>query len=479
MNKLIDMIVLNALAAFGAQVYNDATTIDELQDQLLDLNEKAESIQAAADAEQRDLTQDEQEEIDGIFREFKNIENSIERRERINAQGVKLAARVGRQTDPVVTDDDNDAPQASAAAPGKRGGSFAVMPVAQKGKWGFKSFGDFAMSVRSAAMPNNGGRIDPRLMQNAPTTYSSEGVGADGGFLVPPDFRTTIMEAVMAETSLLGRTDGMTSNANSLVLPKDTSSNWQTSGGIQAYWEGEADQMTQSKLNLSSDQVRLNKLTALVPVTEELLDDASAVDSYLRKKVPEKFDFKINNAIVNGTGAGMPLGFMNSGALITVAKESGQSAATLVFENIVNMYSRMQATSRSNAIWLVNQDIEPQLLSMGFPTSGTAVPVYLPPGGLSASPYGSLMGRPVIPTEAAQTLGTTGDISFVDLTQYLTAVKTQGIRTDVSIHLWFDYDVMAYRFIFRVAGQPWLDAAIDPLNGSVTHSPFVTLATRS
>jgi len=476
-HTFFDLAILHLLAAFGADALADAVTIEDLQDQLLDLNEQAEAIQAAADAESRELTEDEQNQIDAVFVDFKKVEANIERRERINNQTESLKQRLGRQTDPQAVADPQDGdPQ---AAPRHRGAYMAPAPAAQKGKWGFKSFGDFALSVRSAAMPNNAGRVDPRLMQNAPTTYSSEGVGADGGYLVPPDFRTTIMEAVMAETSLLGRTDGMTSNSNSLVLPKDTTSNWDTTGGIQAYWEGEADQLAQSKLSLQSDQVRLNKLTALVPVTEELLDDASAVDSYLRKKVPEKFDFKINNAIVNGTGAGMPLGFMNSGALITIAKEAGQVADTIVFENIVNMYSRMLASSRGSSVWLVNQDIEPQLMTMGFPTSATATPVFLPPGGLSASPYASLMGRPVIPTEAAQTLGDAGDISLVDLSQYMSVIKTQGIRTDVSIHLWFDYDVMAYRFIFRVAGQPWLDAPIQPKNGPNTRSPFVTLAARA
>lgn len=132
-------------------------------------------------------------------------------------------------------------------------------------------------------------------------------------------------------------------------------------------------------------------------------------------------------------------------------------------------------------MWLINQDIEPQLLTLAFPTTVTtaAVPVYLPPGGLSASPYGMLMGRPVIPTEACQTLGDAGDIILTDLTQYLTAVKTSGIRQDVSMHLWFDYDMTAFRFVMRVAGQPWWGSAISPKNGSATRSCVVSLAARA
>jgi HK97 family phage major capsid protein len=89
------------------------------------------------------------------------------------------------------------------------------------------------------------------------------------------------------------------------------------------------------------------------------------------------------------------------------------------------------------------------------------------------------LGRPIIPTQACQTLGDKGDIIFADLSQYMTAVKTGGLRTDVSIHLWFDYDTLAYRFILRIAGQPWWSSSISPKNGSNTLSPFVTLDERA
>jgi HK97 family phage major capsid protein len=61
-------------------------------------------------------------------------------------------------------------------------------------------------------------------------------------------------------------------------------------------------------------------------------------------------------------------------------------------------------------------------------------------------------------------IGSAGDIILVDLSQYLTAVKTGNVRVDVSMHLWFDYDVMAYRFILRLAGMPWWEKVITPLN---------------
>ena len=63
--------------------------------------------------------------------------------------------------------------------------------------------------------------------------------------------------------------------------------------------------------------------------------------------VAEEFGFKIDDAILRGTGAGQPLGILKSGALVTVAKESGQTDKITV-ENLVKMWSRLWSRSRGN-----------------------------------------------------------------------------------------------------------------------------------
>lgn len=487
---LIDTTAVEAFARLfpHARVLADGTTIAQLQERLLELNEEAESLQAAADAEKRALTEDEQTKIDSIFAEFGEVESDIKRRERIQAQTARLAERVGRRADPndVVVDNadgQNGARREQHSRPPRM--QLRELRDPNGVRWGWSNLGEFALAVR-AAHPRAGSRIDPRLIANAPTSFGQEGVGEDGGFAVPPDFRTAIMTKVLGEASLLGRTDQLTSGSNTVVFPKDETTPWQSSGGIQAFWEGEANQFTQSKPNLGSQTYRLNKLTALVPVTEELMDDAPGMDSYLRRKVPEKFDSKINTAIVRGPGAGVPLGILNAACLITIAKEASQAADTIKAQNIFNMYSRMYAPSRATSIWLINQDIEPQLFQMTLAVLNVAgtenvggVPVYLPANGLAGSPNGSLMGRPIIPVEACSTLGSVGDIILSDLSQYMTIAKTGGIRQDVSMHLWFDYDTLAFRFIMRLAGAPWWGKAITPQNGPNTRSCFVTLAERA
>jgi len=446
--------------------------IDTLQGDLLDLNEQVNNIQAKADGEQRELTEDETTEVERLMSSFETKTAEIERRERMQAQATKLTESFGRKTEP----DGDPEPAAQARRVPARPRN------EDHGKWGWRSFGEFAASVRTGSA--KAGTVDPRLIANAPTTYGSEGVGEDGGFAVPPDFRTEIMEKVLGEESLLARTDQMTTASNSITFPADETTSWDSSGGIQAYWSDEAAQITQSKPSLKEKQVRLHKLACLVPVTEELLEDASSLDGYLRRKVPQKFDYKIQNAILRGSGAGQPVGILNSDCLVSVAKVTStspiQAADTIRYQNIVDMWSRMYAPCRSRSVWLINQDIEPQLFTMQFTEAANSpVPVYMPANGAAGSPYATLMGRPVVPVESASTLGDKGDIILADMSQYLSVTKTGGVRSDVSIHLYFDYDTAAYRFIMRVAGMPWWESAIDPANGTNTRSCFVTLDERA
>jgi HK97 family phage major capsid protein len=88
------------------------------------------------------------------------------------------------------------------------------------------------------------------------------------------------------------------------------------------------------------------------------------------------------------------------------------------------------------------------------------------------------MGKEIIWTEQASTLGTTGDLMLIDFTQYLIGQKSGGgIKFAKSIHLKFDYDQTAFRFVMRLDGQPWWPSVFTPKRGD-TQSPFVALETR-
>jgi HK97 family phage major capsid protein len=209
--------------------------------------------------------------------------------------------------------------------------------------------------------------------------------------------------------------------------------------------------------------------------------DVGALEGVIKEGFIGEFGFLLDDAIINGTGAGQPLGILNAGCLVSVAKESGQTAATVVAENVIKMYSRLFASSRANAVWLINQAVEPQLFQMSLAVGTAGVPVYMPAGGLSAQPYGTLFGRPVLPVEQCAALGTVGDILFADLTGGYVLAEKNGVQAASSIHVRFNYDEQVFRFVLRVDGQPVRATALTPYKGGsgATQSHFVALATRA
>lgn len=461
-------------------------TIEELRERIASLKGDNDAIYAKCAAEKRDCTEEEGRQIDTNLAAMEDAVKNIERLTKDKQFHDLLNQPTGRVTQPAQPASDPEREQNLNPAPRRPTITPVPNPIFEKTA-GFKSLGEMALHVRRSCM--EGGVTDPRLERlAAASTYGSEGSGADGGFAVPTEFRTAIMQTVLGEDSLASMCDQVTTSGNTFTCPVDETSPWQTSGGILASWDGEANAASQSKPALQERTIKLNKLRCLVPMTDELLEDASAMDSYLRRKAPEKISFKLNLAIVQGTGSGQPLGILGSSALVTVSKNSPQTADTITGKNITQMYSRLYSRSRSNAVWLINPDVQAELLKLSMPgtdDAGNAVTgwgslVYMPPNGLSASPYGTLMGRPVIPTEACETLGDKGDILFVDLAQYLLLLKGgTNPRVDTSMHLWFDQDLTAFKFVLRVGGMPWWSTTLAGRdNANSTYSPYVALEAR-
>jgi HK97 family phage major capsid protein len=314
-------------------------------------------------------------------------------------------------------------------------------------------------------------------------TGMSEGNAPSAGFLVGTDRVATLIERVYDVGSLLGRVamDPISSGSNSMVYyaeDETSRANGYRRGGIRAYWAAEAGTVTASAPKFREVELKLMKAMALVYATSEMLADAATLESYIMRNLPEELRFLVENAVVNGTGAGQPLGIMGSSALISVAKETGQAADTVVAQNVIKMFARMWTRGLRNGIWLMSGDVWPQLFQMVMAVGTGGVPVFLPPGGMSVAPYGSLLGRPIEPVEYCPVLGDLGDLVFFDPSQYQ-MINKGGVQTASSIHVKFVYDESCFRFIWRVNGAPLWNAALTPFNGGATVSPFVGLAARA
>lgn len=319
-------------------------------------------------------------------------------------------------------------------------------------------------------------------VQNA-ATGSSANVPADGGFFIGTERSREIMKLIHDGGQIIKNctTFEIGKGNDSLEIPylEETSrATGSRFGGIQVYRKGETEAPTNKEPDFGMWECRLEDLKAHVYITDRLLNNATGLESVIRECMPQEFTFKVEDEIFNGKGGAQCKAIIGDNSSVTISKETGQEADTVVFENILKMYSRMWGRSRPNAAWYYNQDVEPQLFSLCLNVGTGGVPVFMPASGINGSPYSTLFGRPLIPVEQASTLGDLGDIIFADMSQYA-LVQQGGLKEASSIHVRFLYDEMVFKFNMRINGRPKLKSAITPYKGTNTLAPFVMIEARA
>ena len=307
-----------------------------------------------------------------------------------------------------------------------------------------------------------------------------EGQGDQGGFLVPEEFRAELMTLALENAVVRPLATVIPMSGPTFKVPtiRDTSHASSVFGGVTATWVPESGTIGQTEPTFSQVVLTALKLTGSTRVANELIrDSAIGIQPLINTLFSEAIRYFEDDAFLNGIGGAQPVGILNADALVTVAKEVGQTASTFVFENVVKMFSRMLPESMSRAVWVMNSTVMPELygLSLNVGTGGSAM--FIANGGIGGTPGSTLLGRPIIFTEKTQALGTAGDIRLVDFSHYLIGDR-QSIELAVSEHSRFLTDETEFRLIQRVDGRPWLDSALTPKNGD-TLSPFVQLATRA
>lgn len=435
--------------------------IRELQARKATLVTAMRTLNEQASAEARDLNDEEISKFDSLRAQAAAVDAAIKReQDLVDMEAAQVAAG-----GVVIRDDAHIETAENRAADLQRG---------------FRSFGDFSKAVIRAGSRN--GVVDQRLGFNAaaPSTTAAEGVGADGGFMIPPAYSTELFRLSLLDSALLPYTSNVNVDGNSMVFPKTEQTPWGTNG-VRAYWQAEASAATATKPVLGTQALRLHKLMALVPLTDELMADSSALQTEVPGLVADSIKWKVNEAILFGNGNGQPLGaLLSSGPAVTQAKDTGQATNTLTVSNLFNMLSRLPNANAQNAIWLIHPTVIPLLgtLVLG------QIPVFLPGGmanvgSLGQIPvFGTLLGRPIILSHHAAAVSTAGDVQLLDLSYYRTITKADGVTTATSLHLYFDADATALRVTFRVDGSPKIAAAISPAKGSTTLSPFIQLGAR-
>lgn len=435
------------------------TKIEELRQKLASFKEKGRALLKKAEDENRDLTDAEADAADRIKADVANVQAAIVAEER------RLEAARSFED--------------AAGTPTARPVPAGAIDRDEEARGGFRNTADFAVAVRTASLP--GGHTDERLARlyrpgAAPANFHQEAGGSAGeGYLVPPAMSQRIWENTFNQPDLLSLSNPLPTGSREVKGIGDESTPWGSSG-IQANWRAEGSQMSASKIATKPRSTTLHELYAYVLATGEMLDDAPLLNSRIESGAARAISWKASDAIMWGNGVGKPMGFMNSAALVTVAKESGQAADTIVAANLLKMLSRLLMTPGARPFWIANSQTIPQLATM---TIGNQ-PMWIPAGQIDQPIRGTLLGYPVVYSEHCTALGDLGDIALVDFNGYESYRRSSAPEAASSIHLYFDYNIEAFRWIFRFGGQPYLSAPVAGAKANVdTKSHFVTLAARA
>lgn len=309
--------------------------------------------------------------------------------------------------------------------------------------------------------------------------FGSSTVPSDGGFLIPETLRSTLLQVALEMAIVRPRATVIPMETLRVPFPTidETTHAGSVYGGMIGYWTEEAGELTDSSAKFGRVVLDAKKLTGYSEVPNELfLDSVISFAAFLGTAWPRAIAFFEDLAFFSGTGVGEPLGFLRAPAAVSVAKESGQPADTIVWENLAKMYARMLPSSLGSAVWVANINTFPELATMALSVGTGGGPIWLRNG--DEGPPMTILGRPVAFTEKAATIGDAGDINFVDFSYYLLGDR-QTMSLETSPHFKFKNDQTAVRIIERVDGRPWIKSAITPAVGTDTLSPFVKIAERA
>jgi HK97 family phage major capsid protein len=439
--------------------------IKRLHDRRAALVKQSEAIlEKAAKEDDRELSAEESAAIESNRSELEKLAASIKREE--DLQAFAASGQVVAVDGPLQT----AGPLAGSVRP-----AFAEDP-----RCGFKSPREFLMAVlQNSDGPSTAAR-DERLRFLAAAGSDEQGGYADpyGGFLVPTGFAPDFLQLQPEDDPISSRVTNIPMTSPRVEIPArvDKDHTTSVSGGLIVTRRSETQSQNASRMQMEKVVMAAYSLFGLAYATEEILTDSPiSFVKILEAGFRDQFTYRLTDERLNGTGVGEFEGIMNSPAMIQVAKDTNQAAATVSSTNVINM--RSQCWHYDRAIWLANHDCLPQLIQLAIlSASGFPISIYHP--ALTEDRPDMLLGRPIVYTEYCQSCGTAGDLVLANWAEYLEGTYEQ-MQSAASIHVRFVNHERTFKFWLRNAGKGWWRSPLTPKNSTKKLSPFVTLATRS
>jgi len=297
-------------------------------------------------------------------------------------------------------------------------------------------------------------------------TAMGESGGTVGGYIVPPDYTTRLLDVVSEYSFIYPRATVVPMESRQTLAPKIDVETAQAAGtapyfgGVLFQW-GSEQAPKESEPAFRQMQLTAWDLQGYANVSNQWLGDTGpAGEEYLIKLFGRAAGWYMEYAFLSGKGAGsqMPLGVVNAPAALTVSRQTGSQ---ITVQDVASMDASLLPFSYPSAIWATGPDCLKYI---------EQITTYFI--NLAGQKY--LSGHPLFVTDKLPALGTKGDLVLFDPTLYTVGMR-QEVLVDVSEHVAFQTYQTVFRVWLRCDGMPQLSSKVTLADGTRTASPYVVL----
>lgn len=189
-----------------------------------------------------------------------------------------------------------------------------------------------------------------------------EAIDSLGGYLVPEDFRSTLIERLPGKTVVRSRANVMTTSRDVLTMTKVTGGTSRYKGAARVKWVDETPAAGASETNATFGPVAIpiHTVMATVNLSRNLLEDVAInLDSYLAGELSTASAIDEDEKFLVAAGAGTPLGVLPGGGAPTdpdITTVNSGNASALTADGVVKMPFGLPAQYRqAGGTWVFNK----------------------------------------------------------------------------------------------------------------------------
>ena len=261
--------------------------------------------------------------------------------------------------------------------------------------------------------------------------------------LVPQEFSAVLQQLPFDVPSVLDRVTVVPSVTGTVTWPALVQTTGNEFGGVAFQWLGEGAEKPETEPEFEQLEISTHELSGYTEISERLLSRSSInLETLLATLYRGAMVYTIDNAILQGSGTGQPLGIVNTAGINLVTRNTDN---VVNYSDLVNLKHAVKGVHRSGSNYVVEDSVE---AGLELQTDTLGRPLFR--ASMANGPFDRLIGYPYIVGTNNPTLGTSGDIIFGNLRHYV-LVMEEEITLARSEHVKFRENKVAFK-VFTVVG---------------------------